>query len=154
MSTQSGNHAILQMARHVPHRYFNNTAEALAELMRLGIVERASVPSTKQAVAAYQQHRYRLTSMGEYWVLQLNSAKITAYETLFKPLWRNHPQFAGYLCVLTPGTFVVPTAKWTEVSREEASMNGRVAYMQFLAARAARAVQAGVTRWQATADEI
>lgn len=155
MSVQSGNHAIFQHARKDPHRYFSNAAEALFELMRLDMVERSTVPSTKTAVEAYQQHRYRLTPQGEYWVAQLQNSRQAAYDVLFRSLWQTHPQFSGYLSLLARGMFVVPTARWTEVSTSgQRSESDRPAYMRLLAARAFRAVEAGITGWRATEEEI
>jgi len=155
INVQSGNHAIFQNVRKDPHRYFSNAAEALLELMRLGFVERSTVPSTKTAVEAYQQHRFRLTPKGEYWANQFQNSRQMAYDVLFRALWQTHPQFSGYLNLLARGMFVVPTARWTEVSSSgHLSESDRPSYMQLLAARAFRAVEAGVTGWRATEDEI
>jgi len=55
---------------------------------------------------------------------------------------------------VTRRTFTVPTANWREVHRERAGPEGREPYIRFLAARAARAVEAGVAGWTASENEI
>src|SRR5881392_2148140 len=52
----SGNHAALRLARHDEHRYMNNATDALAELMRLGHVEAAQLPTTRRAAPVYASH--------------------------------------------------------------------------------------------------
>ena len=45
-----GNHAAFRLARHDPQRYMRNATEALGELMRLGWVERAQLPTTRKVM--------------------------------------------------------------------------------------------------------
>lgn len=150
----SGNHAALRMARHDPQRYMNNATDALAELMRLGYVEQASLPTTRNAVAAYASHTFALTDEGRDWVELLAAEHRLALDELLMRLWTVHPQLVGYLRLLRNGLFVVPVANWGEVHKGHVGAEGREPYVRFLAARAARAVTAGITGWQATEEEI
>jgi hypothetical protein len=151
----SGNHAALRLARHDEHRYMNNATAALAGLMRLGFVQQAQLPTTRKAAPIYASRTFRLTPDGRAWVDQLRADRRGAYDELLRVLWITHPQLAGFLRLLRTGTFTVPTANWGEVHRERhVGPEGREAYVRFLAARAARAVEAGVTGWRADEQEI
>jgi len=82
----------------------------------------------------------------------------SAYTELLERLWTLHPQLAGYLRMLGRGPLVIPIANWTEVHDRpigvEQAERARAAFIAFLAARCTRAVEAGVTGWQATEAEI
>src|SRR5437016_13846480 len=71
-NAQTGNIAIYRLARHEPYRYYTNAAEALAELMRLGMVEKNTLPSSVSAVPFYEKRRFALTPKGADWVAKLN----------------------------------------------------------------------------------
>ena len=150
----SGNHAALRLARHDEHRYMNNTTDALAELMRVGLVVPAQLPTTRKAAPIYAPRTFRLTPDGRAWVDVLRTDRRAAFDELLRLLWATHPQLAGLLRLLQRGTFTIPVANWGEVHHERVGPEGREAYIRFLAARAARAVEAGVTGWSATEDEI
>lgn len=150
----SGNHAALRLARHDEHRYMNNATDALAELMRLGFVHPAQLPTTRKAAPVYAPRTFRLTPDGRAWVDLLRSDRRAAYDELLRALWMRHPQLAGFLRLVGRGIFTVPVANWGEVHRQHAGAEGREPYLRFLAARAARAVESGVTGWQATEDEV
>ena len=153
-SQPSGNHAALRLARHDPHRYMSNATDALAELMRLGYVEQAQLPTTRKAAPLYVDRTFDLTDDGRTWVEQLTSAPTPALDDLLRRLWRVHPQLVGYLKLVRAGMFTIPIANWGEVHRGRVGPEGRVPYIRFLAARAARAVDAGVTGWTASEEEI
>lgn len=150
----TGNHAAFRLARHDPQRYMRNATEALGELMRLGLVERAQLPTTRKVVPLYQHRRFELTPAGTEWVAKLEQAPTDAYDELLVLLWSVHPQLAGYLRLLASGMFAVPTANWGEVHPDKAGPEGRDLYIRFLAARAADAIEQGAAGWSATEDEI
>src|SRR5581483_5978045 len=152
--TPTGNTAVFRMAKHDPYRYGNNASDALAELMRLGMVEKKVLPSKRTTIEAYANQKYVLTPKGEAWVARLKNSRTAAYDELLQALWAAHHQFAGYLSALARGMLVVPTANWTEVHSTPVGDEGRGAYVAFLAARAAGAVHQGVTGWNATDGEI
>jgi hypothetical protein len=153
-SVSTGNTAISRQAKPIPQHYFSNAAEALSELMRLGMIEKATVPGTSSAVAAYQNRRFTMTIAGESWIAQLNLSKQTAYDTLLTNLWQHHPQFAGYLRLLAKNMLVIPTAKWTEMGRLPPNANERSSFLAFLSRRAAQEATTGSLGWEATEDEI
>jgi len=151
----SGNHAALRLARHDEHRYMTNATDSLAELMRLGFANTTQLPTTRKAAPIYASRTFRLTPDGRAWVSQLKVDRRAAYDDLLRALWITHPKLAGFLRLLRAGTFTVPTANWGEVHTERhVGPEGRETYVRFLAARAARAVEAGVTGWRASEREI
>jgi hypothetical protein len=150
----SGNNAAIRLARHDEHRYMNNATDSLSELMRLGLVEAAHLPTTRKAAPVYADHTYRMTPNGRAWIDKLATDRRGAFDDLLRMLWAAHPQFAGMLRLLRLGIFAVPSANWREVHTERVGPEGREAYVRFLAARCARAIEAGVTGWQATEDEV
>jgi hypothetical protein len=150
----SGNHAALRVARHDEHRYMNNATDALAELMRLGWAQPAQLPTTRKAAPVYANHTFSLTPDGREWIEELSTDRSAAFDDLLRALWAAHPQLAGVLRLLRRGTFAIPTANWREVHSERVGPEGRDAYVRFLAARCSRAVEAGVTGWQATEDDV
>src|SRR5438128_11328493 len=64
----TGNHAAFRLARHDPQRYMRNATEALGELMRLGMIERAQLPTTRKVAPLYRNRRFELTRAGAVWV--------------------------------------------------------------------------------------
>jgi len=143
-----------RLARSDLARYASNATEALAELMRLGMVERVSLPSTRKALIAYRGRRFTATSKGVEWHDLLAASITTAYDDLLKVLWRQHSQFAGYLLLLSRGALVVPTANWSDVHPALTGVEGRGPYVVFLAKRVAQAVATATTGWSATQEEI
>jgi hypothetical protein len=150
----TGNHAAFRLARHDPQRYMRNATEALGELMRLGLVERAQLPTTRKVVPLYGNRRFSLTANGHQWIEKLETKPTDAYDELLGWLWTVHPQLAGYLRLLASGLFTVPTANWGEVHPDRAGVEGREAYIRFLAARTSNAVTQGAAGWSATEVEI
>lgn len=155
----TGNIAIFRLARHDPHRYLANVTEALVELMRLDVIERQPLPSTRGAADAYQNTRFTLTPEGQRWVSLLSDprdreARRAAYEWLLDALWRTHPQLASYLRLLARTPLVVPTARWTEMQAVATDSDGRQEFVGFLARRAAVAVAKSDAGWNASEDEI
>lgn len=151
----TGNNAALRLARHDEHRYMNNATDTLAELMRLRFVEQSQLPTTRKAAPYYASRTFTLTSGGFAWVEHLQQDRRGAYDELLAVLWSTHPQLSGFLRLLQKGTFTIPSANWSEVYRgQHVGPEGREGYLRFLAARAARAVEAGVTGWTAGEDEI
>jgi hypothetical protein len=155
----TGNHAAFRLAVHNPARYVDNTTAALGELMKLGYLEREALPSTGAAAAAYRNRSFTPTGAGRAWAEQLAApgGLAGAYDALLRELWRLHPQLSGYLTLLARTPVVLPTARWSEAVQpgaELAAGAARLRYVDFLAARAAGAVAAGVTGWDGTQDQI
>lgn len=156
----TGNHAAFRLAVHNPARYVDNTTAALGELMKLGFLDREALPSTAAATAAYQRRTFVPTPAGMAWAEQnagSSADRAAGYDTLLRELWRLHPQFSGYLRLLAVNPVVLPTARWSEAVPAESDLTpgaARLRYVDFLAARAATAVEAGVTGWDGTRDQI
>jgi hypothetical protein len=154
----SGNHAGTRMAQDPLTRYVHNATEALTEAMRLGFVERAQLPSSKKAAAAYANLTFVATPSGREWATKQADDAPAAYTELLGRLWDLHPQFRGFLGLLQRGPVVIPSTSWREVhgrpihaGHEEAA---RAQYVDFLAARCSRAIAAGGTGWQATEQQV
>lgn len=141
-------------------RYFHNTNECLTELMRLGWVERAALPSSRKALEGYRGATFVATTEGSEWAELAGTNLTQAYDELLRGLWRIHPQFAGYLRVLANGRVRIPIAGWQEVhpdlidDHERVRAGARRGYVEYLAERVAGAVEAGATGWIASHDEI
>lgn len=156
----TGNHAAFRLAVHNPNRYVDNTTAALGELMKLGFLEKEALPSSAAAATAYQQRTFTPTVAGRAWAQQTvggRAERVAAFDVLLRELWRLHPQLSGYLRLLADAPFVLPTARWSEAVPTGSVLPPSVArlrYIEFLAARAARAVEAGVTGWSGTEEQI
>jgi len=158
----TGNHAAFRLAVHNPTRYIDNATAALGELMKLGFLEKTALPSTGTAAAAYQRRTFDPTASGHTWAELMGGGhtadRATGYDVLLRELWRIHPQFSGYLRLLATRPVVLPTARWSEANPSGASEvspgTARLRYVEFLAARAAGAVTAGITGWSGDQEEI
>ena len=158
----TGNHAAFRLAVHNPIRYVDNATAALGELMKLGFLEKSALPSTGNAAAAYQQRTFGPTASGRAWVGLMGGGqtadRAAGYDVLLRELWRIHPQFSGYLRLLATSPVVLPTARWSEANPsggpEISAGAARLRYVEFLATRAAGAVNAGVTGWPGDQNEI
>lgn len=155
-TTPSGNSAARRGGDDKPGHYVDNATAALGELMRLGLVERAALPSTAKAARSYVDARFLLTEAGVEW-LELLEAKgeAAALDALLKRLWSAHPQLADYLRLLsTTDVFLVPTLTWSAVHPNGSGPEGRDAYVDALVKRAVEAGKSGSSGWTATGDEI
>ena len=141
-------------------RYFHNANECLTELMRLGWVERASLPSTRKALDAYRQMTFSPTPEGRAWARLVAENVRAAYDELLRGLWLLHPQLSSFVKVVARGRVRIPIAGWNEVHPDFSPANdtelrtARQVYVDFLADRCAGAVAAGVTGWRAERDEV
>jgi len=161
LEAPTGNHAAFRLAVHNPTRYVDNASAALGELMKLAFLEKTALPSTSGAAAAYQQRTFEPTASGLAWAELMSGGRAErarGYDVLLRELWRIHPQFSGYLRLLATKPVVLPTARWSEAhpagAPEVSAGAERLRYVEFLAARAAGAVRAGVTGWSGSQEEI
>jgi hypothetical protein len=143
-----------RFARANPSKFASNATESLAELMRLGMIEKAPLPSTPKVVDVYQGRHYVKTAAGEAWGQLLETSIQDAYDHLLRALWRRHKQFAGYLTLLSKGPFTVPTANWTDSNPPMAGAEGRGHHVRFLAKKAAAGAESGQLGWSASQAEI
>jgi hypothetical protein len=96
-------------------RFVDNTSESLAELMRVGWIERATLPTTAGALPGYRARRFALTSGGEDWLAQLRADPEMAIDALLDAVWRVHPQLRGYYGLLGERGVVIPAMNWTDL---------------------------------------
>ena len=85
---------------------------------------------------------------------RLPSDRRAAYDESLRESWDTYPQLSGDLRLLQRGTLTVPVANWSEVHKQHVGPEGRDAYIRFLAARTARAIEAGVTGWDLSEAEV
>lgn len=155
-ATPGGNSAARRLNDDRPGHYVDNATASLAELMRIGFVERSPLPSTAKAAKTYEKTQFLLTDAGVEWMELLESkGEPTALDALLKRLWVVHPQLAGYLRLLsTLDLFFVPTLPWSALFPEGSGPEGRKQYVEALIKRVAAENEIGGTGWSATTAEI
>jgi hypothetical protein len=149
-SPATGNIATFRIALNDPKRYVDNASEALKELMRLGFVHRAPVPSSASAARNYRYTTFALTPVGEAWSQRLRSDPRSAYDELLSALWRTHHQVVGFLDALRSGGLTIPLAQWGELPEPRSWEK----YVEFLTARVAAALEDERAGWVAGAGEV
>ena len=157
MSTGTGNTALHQNASVNPKRYVRNVTEALKELMKLGLLERATLPSSATSAYAHRLARYQLTDDGAAWVATLGASRSDGYAQLTERLLRIHPQFEGFLKTVGAmasdqhrEAFLIPLIRWGDVAEPRTQER----YIAALAKWAAEGVSSGHCGWIAAEDEI
>jgi hypothetical protein len=155
-SPGTGNTALHRNATANPKRYVHNVTEALKELTKLGLLEKATLPSTATSAHAHRLARYRLTDDGEAWVAAVVASRRDGYDQLASRLMAAHPQFNGFLAAVGATTnsgrqsFIIPLIRWGDVP-EPRTRERHVAALAEYAARGVEAVDCG---WTATEAEI
>ena len=77
-----------------------NTVDVLKELMRLGWVERAILPSGPNSAYAHADTTFTLTAAGDAWGALADVDRRAAYTDMVSVLIAAHPQFDGYLRIV------------------------------------------------------
>lgn len=137
-------------------KHVRNVTDALKELMRLGFVENAILPSSGKSAYAHKDTTYQATSTGREWVARLAADRRAAYDDLLPRLILAHP---GFTCFLTTvgaigaerSTFVVPLLRWGELP---ANQRSQPAYRAVLGGYVAGALSSSDLGWTADATEI
>ena len=114
-SDATGNTAPFRIAKDDPGRYVSNVSEALKELMRLGLVDKATVPSSARAARNYAATTFAPTSEGVAWAQLLQDDLRSAYDHLLHLLWNTHPQFVAFLKEIDGQGLVIPILPWSQV---------------------------------------
>lgn len=148
----TGNTATFQLAQQDPKRYVRNATESLKELMRLGLVVPATLPSSARAARTYKNSIFNLTEAGQRWACILEEDLRRAYDELLGMLWKTHPQFEGFLRAISvnPAGLVVPLAQWGQLALPRTHER----YIEFLTKRVAAALEMGGLGWSATASDV
>ncbi|MEY9582712.1 hypothetical protein [Sinorhizobium fredii] len=137
-------------------KYVRNVTDALKELMRLGFVENAILPSSGKSAYAHKEATYRVTSAGQHWVSLLESDRRAAYDDLVPRLLKAHPGFNCFLSVVGAvdhrrSSFVVPLLRWSELPQKQRSQQ---AYRAAIGDFVAGAVASADLGWSIDASEI
>ena len=148
----TGNIATFRLAQDDPKRYVRNATESLKELMRLGLVNPATLPSSARAARTYKNTTFGLTAAGQGWAALLEDDLRGAYDELLGMLWKTHPQFEGFLRAVSVDRagLVVPLAQWGELPLPRT----RDRYVDFLTKRVAEALSNGESGWSATESDV
>jgi hypothetical protein len=145
----TGNTALYTPAIENPKRYVRNVSESLKELMRLGLVHQANLPATASSAHVFRDMRYALTESGKEWSELLRTRPAAAYDHLTDLLAQAHPQFVGFLRLVSRG-FAVPTARWTDPR----GTPSRHRYVEHLARATAELLDAHNLGWRANEGQI
>jgi len=136
---------------HAETRFMDNASEALAELMRLGWVERTTLPTTAKALPTYRSRRFAVTAAGRDRVALLETDPAATVDALLAAMWPLHPQLSGYYGLLASRGIVVPTLNWTELFPDGVEQFGekeRQRYVDELASRVVDAASVGELGWK------
>ena len=114
-SDATGNTAPFRIAKNDPGRYVSNVSESLKELMRLGLVVKAMVPSSARAARNYAATTFDPTPEGMAWAQLLQDDLRSAYDHLLHMLWNTHPQFSAFLKEIDGQGLVIPLLPWSQV---------------------------------------
>lgn len=149
-SPATGNTALFRTARGDPKRYVSNVSASLKELMLLGLVEKATVPSSARAALSYASATFAASDKGTKWAELLRDDLRRAYDQLLDMLWQAHPQFKAFLSVLNYEGLAVPLLQWGDIP--EPRTRGR--YVSALASNATRCLEDEAAGWVASEPEI
>ncbi len=137
-------------------KYVRNVTDAIKELMRLGFVDNAMLPSSGNSAYAHKDATYQTTTSGRAWVDLLDTDRRAAYDDLLPRLVLAHP---GFTCFLTTvgaigdrhDSFVVPLLRWGDLpDRQRSQQTYRAAIGDFVAG----ALASSDLGWRADATEI
>ena len=148
----TGNIATFRLAQGDPKRYVRNATESLKELMRLGLLVPATLPSSARVARTYKNTTFDLTAAGQDWAGLIKDDLRSAYDELLGMLWKTHPQFEGFLRAISVNRtgLVVPLAQWGELPLPRT----RDRYIHFLTERVADALKTGESGWSTTESEV
>lgn len=136
---------------HAETRFMDNASEALAELMRLGWIEKTTLPTTAKALPTYRARRFAVTSAGQERIALVEADPGAAIDALLAAMWPLHPQMSGYYGRLAERGIVIPTLNWTEFFPDGVDQFGdteRRRYMDELARRVVEAASTTDLGWE------
>lgn len=132
---------------HDGYTLWNPTADAIGELMRLGLVEHRPLPSKRESVDAYREQTFKLTPPGAALVLESEKSE-SAFRRLITPrLLDRHPSFLLLFQTLAREPLFLPEYSEEDLSGfREGHSSWTTALGENAAARMAEAMkQAAVT---------
>lgn len=86
---------------------WTNARDSLDELMRLGLIQKRSLPRRRNLVDAHRQMRYRLTDEGKAFIECISRGRELA-DALFQRLYSAHPYLRQLLSVLAKQNILIP----------------------------------------------
>jgi hypothetical protein len=136
-------------------KYVHNVTDALKELMRLGFVEKAILPSTGKSAHFYKNTTYPVTPEGRKWVKLMEADRRAGYDDLAPRLIGSHPGFACFLATVGAigghrSSFTIPLLRWGELPRPRSDQAYRTAIGDYVAG----ALASADLGWVADAIEI
>jgi hypothetical protein len=137
-------------------KYVRNVTDALKELMRLGFIDNAMLPSSGKSAYAHKNVTYQTTSAGREWVALLETDRRAAYDDLLPRLVLAHPGFTCFLSTVGAigdrrTAFIVPLLRWGELPAQQRSQH---AYRAAIGDYVAGALASSDLGWTADAGEI
>ena len=149
-SDVTGNTASFRTAKSDPKRYVSNASQSLKELMRLGLVKSATVPSSARAALNYATTTFAASAQGQNWARLLRDDLKSAYDQLLDMLWRAHPQFGAFLGAVAEQGMVIPILPWSQMSEPRT----RIRYVRSLASWVVERIGVEQSGWTASESEI
>ena len=149
-SGATGNTAPFRTAKDDPKRYVSNASQSLKELMLLGLVESATVPSSARAAQNYTTATFTATDKGVAWAQLLQENWPAACNQLLDMLWQAHPQFKAFLKMVDSRGLVVPLLQWNEMPEPR----NRDRYLELLSPWVARHLEVEESGWTSSAVNI
>ncbi len=144
-----------ERVRSDPKRHVHNTVDVLKELMRLGWVEPAVLPSGPSSAYLHTNSKFDLTPDGERWTALAGTSQVQAYNELTAALVQSHPQFQGFLQAVgvlgetSPGYLTIPIYRLPDNMpfSENRFLDDAIQFTT-------EAAGTGTLGWRASADEI
>ena len=149
-SDATGNTAPFRTAKEDPKRYVSNVSQSLKELMLLGLVESATVPSSARAAQNYTTVTFTATDKGAAWAQLLKENWPAACNQLLGMLWHAHLQFKAFLRAVDSRGLVIPLLQWSETPEPR----HRDRYLELLSLWVARHLEVEESGWASSVGEI
>ena len=146
--------------RNDSQKYVHNTVDVLKELMRLGWIERAMLPSGPSSAYAHADTTYTLTEAGCAWAQLVTTDRRAAYNALVGDLIAAHPHFEGFLRVLGGRPDSTSTHLTIPIMRFDPARHGHYdnfhadAYLNDFIAYAADAAQSPGLGWRSSSTDV
>lgn len=132
-AAQKGDGQLMVPRTRDPHTFWSPTQESVAELMRLGLVKQATLPSERRYVEDYANATYELTSEGRQAAEKLKAGtprdRVDFLDLLGVALFEAHPGFAGLISEIERYPLCIPEYTIEKISRlaDEGSGTSRLA---------------------------
>ena len=149
-SDATGNTATFRTAKNDPKRYVTNASQSLKELMGLGLVEKATVPSSARAALNYATTTFLPTPKGKGWAQLLRDDLKSAYDELLDMLWQAHPQFAAFVDAIAAPGLVIPILPWSQLREPRTRIN----YVRSLVSWVVQCIGDEQSGWTASKPEV